>query len=241
MEAFIAEKQKVTMDELKNQFQVSMNTVRSDIKYLEKKGIVKKIYGGVEIGNHAEMTAFESRTEKRSRDKYNIAETAAHYITEGDIIFIDSGTTTSSIIDFIDDKISLTIITNNLVVLTKALQKNNINVIALPGSLARKTLSLCDTTTPQYLERLNLNKAFIATTAINAEGVLTNASELECQIKKTALKRSSYHILMADSSKFGTTSLLDVARLSDFHIIITDNKLEKKYRDKIKSSSLVLV
>jgi len=229
------------MSELESQFQVSMNTIRSDIKYLEKKGIVKKVYGGVEISTNAEMTAFEYRTEKRSRDKNNIAETAAHYIAEGDIIFIDSGTTTSPIIDYIDDKISLAIITNNLVVVTKALQKPNINVISLPGSLARKTLSLCDTTTPQYLERLNLNKAFIATTAINADGILTNASELECQIKKTAIRKSSYNILMADSSKFGTTSLLDVARLSDFQVVITDSKLEKKYRDKIKSSSLVVV
>ena len=229
------------MSELENQFQVSMNTIRSDIRLLEKKGLVKKIYGGVEAGNNAEMTAFEYRTEKRSQDKSNIAETAAHYISDGNIIFIDSGTTTSPIIDYIDDKISITIITSNLVVINKALQKKNINVIALPGSLARKTLSFCDTTTPQYLERLNINKAFIATSAINSDGILTNASELECQVKRTAIRKSSYNILVADSSKFGTTSLLDVAQLSDFHIIIVDNKLEKKYRDKIKSSSLILV
>ena len=159
VEEYILKNESVSLDKLCDVFKVSKNTIRRDIKELLEKGKIKKIYGGVTI-NQKKLVPFEERNIKNHAEKKAAAEIAAAYINDGDIIFIDSGTTTMWLIDFLKNK-SITILTNNLSAIVSALPYPNLNIISLGGTLKRKTNSFVGNSTSLVLKDYNISKAFI--------------------------------------------------------------------------------
>jgi Transcriptional regulators of sugar metabolism len=219
---YIYENKKVSLDELCEKFGVSKNTIRRDIEEIVAGGNIKKIYGGVCVQPDKELISFDERNIKGQLPKQIIAAKAAELVEDGDIIFIDSGTTTSHIIDHIRDKQNITIITNNLEIIVRAVPYDNINVISLSGALNRKTLSFTGQSAVNVLQGYNISKAFMASTGISIENGVTNFSPLECEIKQVAVQRSRQVYLLVDSSKFGVVSLMTYCSLDKINALITD-------------------
>lgn len=222
IESYIYEKKTATLDELCDVFKVSKNTIRRDIEQLLETANIKKTYGGVIVDSATkkELVSFEERNISNSSSKQKIALKAASFIEDGDIIFIDSGTTTSHILQFIKDK-HITVLTNNLEVIFGAIPYDNIEIITLSGTLRRKTLSFTGVSAAKILEPYNINKAFLAATGVSING-LTNSSPDETRIKETAVQRSTKRYLLVDHSKFNVVSLLTYCRLNDLDAIISD-------------------
>ena len=129
-EKYIHRKNNVTLEELMKEFDVSLNTIRRDVKELLKKGKIKKVYGGVEsligVSEEKYLNNYESRSVNNIFEKKRIAKKASEYINEGDTIFIDSGSTTVSILDNVPMDISLIVVTNSLDVINKISNYKNI-------------------------------------------------------------------------------------------------------------------
>lgn len=229
MEAYIQRRGSATMEELRDTFAVSMNTVRRDVAELLKSGGIQKVYGGVRA---ASQNAIQAAYPKGGGTKRAICFEAARLVKDGDIVFIDSGTTTVQIIEAIQDK-HVTVITNNIQVMTKALEYENIRVIMLPGEVHRKTLSITGEDSAEYLSHMNTNIAFMAATGASFSGV-ANSSPLEYSIKKAAVAHAERAVLLVAGSKFGTTSLLIYAGLDKFQTVVTDSRIPPAYRQRLK-------
>ena len=229
MEAYIQRHGSATMEELRDTFSVSMNTVRRDVAELLKSGSIQKVYGGVRA---ASQNAIQAAYPKGGGTKRAICFEAARLVKDGDIVFIDSGTTTVQIIEAIRDR-NVTVITNNIQVMTKALDYENIRVIMLPGEVHRKTLSVTGEDSAAYLSHMNTNIAFMAATGASMTGV-ANSSPLEYSIKKAAVAHAERAVLLVAGSKFGTTSLLIYAGLDKFQTVITDSRIPPAYRQRLK-------
>lgn len=227
MEAYILRRGAVTMEELRAAFDVSMNTVRRDVAELLKTGSIQKVYGGVRSTSQNPVPYPKPGGAKRA-----ICFEAAKLVKDGDIVFIDSGTTTVQIIEAIRD-MRVTVITNNIQVMTKALEYENIRVIMLPGEVHRKTLSITGEDSAEYLSHMNTNIAFMAATGASFTGV-ANSSPLEYSIKKAAVAHAERAVLLVAGSKFGTTSLLIYAGLDKFQTVITDSRIPPAYRQRLK-------
>ena len=232
MEKFIFDHKSVTLDELCAQFGVSKNTVRRDVEEIVSRGNFKKIYGGVCTRQNAkELVSFDERKIKNLPLKQQIAWKAAELVQDGDIIFIDSGTTTCHLLELIRSRNNLTILTNSLDVINQAVPYGNIEVISLSGSLNRKTLSFTGLSAVSVLQSYNISKAFMACTGLSIENGATNSSILEYNIKQVVAQKSQTVCLLADSSKFGTTSLMTFCGLEDVDILITNQMPAKEYVD----------
>lgn len=221
IENYVLKKEHATMDELVDVFRVSMNTIRNDIRYLEKKGTLRKVYGGVEKLTNPLQTDFDIREVRNTTSKQKICEYAARLISDGDVIFCDSGTTTKYLLNFVDPATPFTLITNNLDIINDAMENNKIVLISLPGILARNTRSFVDQNTSKLLRKYNITKSFISTTAVSEDGSMTNSSELECEIKRTAIEQSKFKYLLCDTSKFGRSSLLSFYNVHEMDLIIS--------------------
>lgn len=223
--------QTVSLDTLMTIFNVSKNTIRRDIQQLVKTGAVKKIYGGVSaVRTHSELLPFTERTDKNHHAKKKIASLAAPYLKNGDVVFIDSGTTTAELIHYIND-LDLTIVTNNIPFILEALPYENLTIYSIGGQLNRKTNSFAGFESIELLQNYNINKAFIASTGLSLQNGVTNSSPAESMIKSTAVKRSSRVFLMVDSSKFDTYALTTFCPLKDIDTIITNQKPTDTYLD----------
>lgn len=222
MGTVIAQRQSMTMEELCAEFGVSMNTIRADVAYLVKTGAVEKIYGGVRTMEHKEVPLFTSRAMLRTEQKRKIAAAAQRLIEDGDIIFLDAGTTTMHLIDCLDPKKHVTIVTANLYVIRKSCERENVNLIVLPGTVNRRTNSVSDVGTLEYLSRYRFNKAFMGVTGVSGDGRLNVSTYIEYEVKRAAMKQSQNVYLLVDSGKFGSTGLMSYGTLEDMSAVITD-------------------
>ena len=219
-EKYIHRKNKVTLEELMKEFDVSLNTIRRDVKELLKKGKIKKVYGGVEsligVSEEKYLNNYESRSVNNIFEKKRIAKKASEYINEGDTIFIDSGSTTVSILDNVPMDISLIVVTNSLDVINKISNYKNIQLVTPARSFVE-----WDIGETNIIDRLNIDKCFMAATSVSKENVM-NASSAEYSIKHKVMARGEKKYLLLDDSKYNTTSFLTYAKVKEFDVVITN-------------------
>ena len=181
---YIMANERASLDDLCTLFNVSKNTMRRDINELEKQAIIKKVYGGIVLNDKKTTEPFESREEKNITSKQIIAKLASQFVQDGDIIYIDSGTTTMHMIPHLAEIRNLTIITNNLNVIMGSLPYPNLNVLCTGGVLFRTTNSFVDMDAVNSLKKFNISKAFMASTGISITKGITNSSSFEYDIKR---------------------------------------------------------
>lgn len=227
MENLINKRQTMTMEELCEYFQVSMNTIRADVSFLTKSGAIEKVYGGVRALQSSQFPVFSLRTTMATSAKKHIAQLAEQLVCDGDSIFIDAGTTTMGLIDCLSPQKNITLLTRNLYVMSVAATMPNVELIILPGVYDRRTNSVSDVSTLEFMERYQPNKAFMGVSNISADGKLNVSSYIEYRLKSMAMKRSNETYVMVDSSKFGETALMPYGDLKDTAGVITDPDYNK--------------
>lgn len=216
-----------TNEDLCNQFNISLQTLRRDLKVLEENRKIEKVYGGVVYKDQSllnNVLAVESREEINLKEKIFIGEIAARLVENNTVIFIDSGTTACQIIPFLIHHKNLTIVTHSLLVLNLVAKIPNIKCICLGGILKADTLSFAiDTKDNSY----HYNCSFIATVGLSNEG-LTNTDISEGKIKKQIIKNSEKVYVLADYSKFDKKGFYHFSDLESITGIVSNQKPNDK-------------
>lgn len=238
---YIYQNKTVTLDQLCEEFQVSKNTIRRDIDELVVTENIKKIYGGVTVEGYRPMISFDERNISNLYVKQLIAKKAAELVNDGEIIFIDSGTTTMHMIDYIKDTKNLTILTNSIEVIMRSIPYPNLNVISLSGNLNRNTLSFTGSSSADVLSQYNISKSFIAATGISTTGGPMNSMPAETEIKRTALMKSQKNYLLVDQSKFDVISLMTFTSFDNIDVIITDKIPPAPLKEALEKNNCFII
>lgn len=247
LENYILENGSVSIEQICDKFQISKNTVHRDLNYLTERNRVKKVYGGAAAihklpSSGERLMTFDERNSENAVGKEKIAVAGAGMICENDTVFLDSGTTVSRIIDGIPREFNnVTILTNSIPVLVKALAHPNLNVIAIPGKIKCRTASAVGFESCQFLKNYNISKAFMACTALSLSNGVTVGTYEECEIKKLVMERCASRILLADSTKFGKVSLITYASPGDFDYLITDQLPASEYLAFFEKNSVRVI
>lgn len=233
IEKYIIEHKSVTLNELCSNFRISIATLRRDLDKLMPRGTIEKVYGGVIAHSLNDMPldgliSYSERNIQNADEKKRIAKLAASVVTANDTIYIDTGTSTIRIIDYLVEVPNLTIITNSILVASKALAFNNIKTIMLPGIINTRTASSVGNGCQEYLRRYHIQKAFMACTGVTEFGA-ANATPEEYEVKKVALDQSRVHYLLVDHSKFDKSALMVYSPLSNIDHVFTDQMPNQKY------------
>lgn len=227
MEEYVKEHKSVSLDELCSVFNVSKNTIRRDVGILVERTDLKKTYGGVTAPYNRIPPAFSDRLAVNLDVKRKIGEEAAKLVNDGDIIYIDSGTTTCQMIDFLKDRKDVVILTHSLDVINRALAYPNLTLISLSGQLNHTTYSFTGQTTIDVLRNYNISKAFMAANGITLKNGATQSTSIEFAIKKEVVSRSNEVYVMIESHKFGNADLLTYCPIDHINAIITEKKPNK--------------
>ncbi len=238
---YIIANERASLDDLCTLFNVSKNTMRRDINELEKQSIIKKVYGGIVLNDKKTTEPFESREEKNITSKQVIAKLASQFVQDGDIIYIDSGTTTMHMIPHLAEVHNLTIITNNLNVIMGSLPYPNLNVLCTGGVLFRTTNSFVDMDAVNSLKKFNISKAFMASTGISITKGITNSSSFEYDIKRYMVEHCDTVVVLADATKLGRVSLTTYCELKDIHVFITNELPGDEFVDFFESNNIQLI
>lgn len=229
---YVRQQESASIDELVEVFNVSKNTIRRDIQELAEAEKITKIHGGVSISN-TQTVPYQDRKVKKLHEKKLLAQLAAQFVEDDDIIFIDSGTTTQEMLEFIKDK-KITIITNNLDFTLDAAYYPNLSIYSMGGMFERSTRSYVGTEGVENLCKYNFNKAFMASTGISLPKGITNSAPLETPIKAKVIDRSEKVFILVDHSKFGKYSLTTYCDFNQIDYLVTDRKPDDIYLDNSK-------
>lgn len=237
---FIKEKEQVSVSELVERFNVSDMTIRRDLDFLEKLGIIQRIHGGaVYIDENVNDIPLSVRTTENKDLKEKIAQRAIQFIKNDTYILLDAGSTTfeiASLITKMDNLKRLTVITNDINIGYLLSNYDHLHLIMPGGELRYSTKSFVGPKTIDFLKRLNIDQAFIGCSGISYKnGVLMNSNFDEADVKSAMIYASSEVILVADHSKFNKKSLVSFAKIDQLDRIITNDCLTNDLKSWLAS------
>lgn len=239
MGRYIINQGEVTTEELSQKFNVSIVTIRRDLKKLEEDNIITKIYGGAKARSD-KLKSFEQRENLKKDEKAHIISIAKNFINSGDRIFIDSGTTTENLINDLDKNIHLTIFTNNLSIIKRASCMENVNLFVVGNYYNHTSNSFTYWGTTPAIKDFNIDKAFMCTSGLTIKDGLTNKNPIEQRIKSTICSIVDHIYLLVDDSKIGISSLMTYAKLEDIDTMITNKKPPVEYLDFLRDKDVKL-
>lgn len=224
----------VKVSDLVDILNTSESTIRRDLTYLEGVNEVRRIHGGATIprGRFVEPSYGEKEIQNVDQ-KRKIAMFAVSCIDEGDCIYLDAGTSTFEMIQYIRNK-DIIIVTNGLKHIN-SITENNINGYILGGKIKNRTCAVTGVDALENLEKFRFDKCFIGINGVHPDYGFTTPDSEEAVLKKSAIEHSRQSYVLADESKFGEVSFVKVADLNEAEII-TDCKMENydKYSQKTK-------
>jgi len=229
IEQYVISRETVSIDELCSVFGVSKNTIRRDLNELEMRGHIAKVYGGVTVVAAPGAVPIPVRSSLHRADKELIGRLAAEEVSDGDAIFIDSGTTTLCLLRYLCTKKRITIVTHSLGAMSEASRHDQLNIISLGGIYSHTTDSFVGLTTINALSSMRITKAFMGATGVSLTAGMTNTTFLEAEIKRAVVHQSEAVYCMADASKIGKEAIVTFCHLKDLAAFITDRKPPQEY------------
>ncbi len=227
----VNEKQSMTVQELKEIFNASESTIRRDILSLHKQGKLQKVFGGAIALDTPLSTKELSVVQKETinRDaKIKIAQCAASLIEPEDFVFIDAGTTTDCMIDFISEK-NATYVTN-AVAHAKRLALLGFKVILIGGELKGSTEAVAGTEAVINIQKYHFSKGFFGVNGVSIRAGLTTPDISEALVKRTAINNTQpqKRFVLCDNMKFGQISAVTFSMFDGVEII-TDMKPDEAF------------
>ena len=232
----LQKQRKVEVNDLAEKFGISEMTIRRDLNFLAQQYNITRTHGGAMMAEQpvVRMISFDESRISHKEAKERIAARAAALVRNGQRIFIDAGSTTRIILNYLDEDTRAVIVTNHLKVAERALQFANLSVIMLGGEMIRITNCSSGTVAEEQLEKHQLDTAFLGAAAIGTDGGLYDGYSPEARFKRSIFSVAKKIYILADSSKFNTYDLNSFASLSQVNGVITDSGIDEEGKNLLK-------
>jgi DeoR family transcriptional regulator of aga operon len=219
---------RVLVGDLARHFRTSQVTIRKDLDILQAHGRIHRTHGGALPARESalEDPTLREKEKLHRKEKSQIAATAARMVKEGQVVILDSGTTTTAIARALREREHLTIITN-AVNIAAELSGSSLEVILTGGTLRKNSFSLVGPIAEETLRRLNADILFLGVDGFDVHYGLSTPNLLEAKVNRVMVEVAKKTVAVCDSSKFGRRSLSLIAPPSALEEVITDRGLPK--------------
>lgn len=227
--ALIQETNAVTVRDLAKIFSTSPITIRRDLLELGEKGLLERTHGGAVTSQEVlaegsaryEMYSYADRHQQQAAEKTVIAECAAQYISDGDSILINAGTTAHALAQALCGHQELYIITNGLTVAATAGQINLSHIYMLAGRLNTRKQATIERPDNDTLHGIQIREAFLGVHAVSADGIFMRDNE-DTAMNRAFINASSCTTVMADHTKLKAYASFRICEWSQVQRLITD-------------------
>ncbi len=230
---------RVLVTELAGKFETSQVTIRKDLEILHAHGLVHRTHGGALPARDGalEDPTLREKEKLHRQEKLRIAETAAAKVKEGQVLILDSGTTTTAIARALRNFKNLTIITN-AVNIAAELAGTAVEVILTGGTLRKNSFSLVGPIAEETLRRLSADLLFLGVDGFDVQYGLSTPNLLEAKVIRVLVEVAKKTVAVCDSSKFGRRSLSLIAPPSALQEVITDRGIQKTDQRVLKQAGI---
>ncbi|MCX4428620.1 DeoR/GlpR family DNA-binding transcription regulator [Streptomyces mirabilis] len=202
---------------------VAPETIRRDLGVLERRGLLRRTYGGAyPVEGAGFETGLPERETRHVKDKHRIAAEAVKLLGDADTIFVDEGYTPQLLAALLPGDRPLTVVTASLSTAAAIVDSPQLSVLLLGGRVRARTLATVGSWACAMLERFVIDLAFLGSNGISRELGLTTPDPVVADVKAKALAVSRRRVFMGHHSKFGASSFCRFAGVGDFEAIVTD-------------------
>lgn len=217
----LKKKNKVKFEDLAEDLNVSEDTVRRDIEQLHRNGLLSKVRGGA-ISREKDPLSFHDRQSFLADEKNVIALKAQQFIKDGMTIFLDGGTTTCAVANYMPADINIRVVTNNTSLIPILSKFKKVELIILGGvyddNLAVTTGSITCNEASQFIADLFI----MGTCAVDSNFGASATSISDVETKRTMIRSSKKTIALANQSKLRRTEPLKICDITNLDVLITD-------------------
>ncbi len=225
---------RVLINDLCKTFSTTPVTIRKDLDRLEKQGVLRRTHGGAIL--HRPLfhgLALNEKEKLNSEEKERIADEAVKLINEGDVIILDSGSTTTFLARKMKSLKGVKVITN-AVNIALEFADTDLEVVLTGGTLQKNSSTLVGPLAEDVLRKISADKLFHGVDGIDYDLGLTTPDIIEANTSRVMMERAGENIVLADSSKFGRRSLGVICQMKDVDKLITTRKMGKSEIKRLK-------
>jgi DeoR family fructose operon transcriptional repressor len=227
--------------EIAQKLSISPATVRRDLLDLSNEGLLTRTHGGAMKLDYLPLTAFNKKQTANDLSKQAIGKLAAEQVTDGDIIFMDCGSTVFTMCPHLKKISRLKIITNSLPIVAELIDVPGISINLIGGELDAERKAVHGEVALQHINNYHADKAFIGIDGFSVENGLSSHSEKEASITKAFIQNAGRVYLLCDASKIGKDVYLKLGLVKMVSCLITNSQLEGAVKDAISEKGITVL
>ncbi|CAM5509838.1 DeoR/GlpR family DNA-binding transcription regulator [Streptomyces pilosus] len=217
---------RVDVVSLAEEFQVTAETIRRDLKALDRAGLVRRVHGGAIPAGRLDFEPDLAERETTAADeKDRIARAALAELPADGTVIVDAGSTAARLAGFLPADASLTVVTHSLPIAARLADHPGIQLHLVGGRVRHRTRAAVDAWALRAYAEIRADVLFVAANGFSTEHGLTTPDLAEAAVKRAAVAAARRVVLLADSSKHGQEHFARFGDLGDVDLLITDTGL----------------
>lgn len=223
--ARVADRGRLAVTALAEEFGVTTETVRRDLAVLERAGTLRRVHGGAVPAGALTLVepGLGERYRSRGEQKRAIAAAALALLPgTGGSVVLDGGTTTAALAEVLPTDRRLLAVTSSVPIAARLSVTAGVTLQVLGGRVRGLTQCAVGETTVRALAELRVDVAFLGTNGISPGHGFTTPDDAEASVKRAMVAAGQRVVVLADSSKLGREHLLRYAAIEDVDVLVTD-------------------
>jgi DeoR/GlpR family transcriptional regulator of sugar metabolism len=206
------------------QLAASAATIRRDLIWLEREGVLTRVHGGAVLSPSHERP-FDRVAGEDLSAKDTVARAAAALVQDGEALLLDIGTTTHRLAAHLHGR-AVTILTSSLAVYEELADDNAVELILLGGVVRRNYRSMVGFLTEDALRQVHADRVFLGAAGIRNDGSVMDDTVVEVPLKRAMLAAADQVVLLADAGKFPGGGLARVCGAEEIDMVVTSSLVD---------------
>lgn len=218
----------VTVDELADQLQVTVMTIRRDLDELERKGLLNRTHGGAVpiqpmfYEPFRRDRSFMMQVERQADEKRRIGYAAAALINPDETVGVTPGTTAAAAVSALPLNYNLTVVTNTAITVMELSKRKDIKVFVTGGTLHGEWFSLVGQHAMSSLENVLIHTMFVGADGLHPEWGATSFDQDEAELIRTMTEHARRNVAIIDHTKLTKVGNWRICKTQSLHTIVTD-------------------
>ncbi len=218
----IAQGQTAVAKELADEFGVSEDAIRRDLRALAAEGLCRRVYGGA-LPMSPSTAPMSVRVDEARERKQALALAAATTIQRGEFVFLDSGSTNLALARNLPEDFDLTIATNSIDIAAAVATRPDLRLVLVGGTVDPLVGGSVDADAVQFVSRMNIDRCFVGACAVSADGGVSAFHPADATFKRALVAASRESLVLATTEKLGECAPYRVAQVEQIACYVVEN------------------
>jgi DeoR/GlpR family transcriptional regulator of sugar metabolism len=218
----IAQGQAAVAKDLADEFGVSEDAVRRDLRALAAEGLCRRVYGGA-LPLSPSAAPMALRVDEARERKQALGRAAATTIQRGEFVFLDSGSTNLALARHLPEGFDLTIATNSIDIAGVVATRPELRLVVVGGTVDPLVGGCVDADAVQFVSRMNIDRCFVGTCAVSADGGVSAFQAADASFKRALIAASRHNLVLVTTDKLRARAPYRVARVGQIDCYVVEN------------------